>query len=847
MADNFGLKIGVEGEKAFKQALADINQSFKVLGSEMQLVTSQFDKNDKSAAALTARNEVLNKEIDQQKDKITTLKAALDNAASSFGESDRRTQNWQIALNKAEAELNGMERELGRNEKALEGVRDEMEDAARESDKLGDEIEESGKKADDAGGRFDKLGGILKGVGAAMGAAFVAVGAAAVSATKALTEMSVGTAAYADEILTMSSVTGMSTESLQAYQYAADLVDVSMETLTKSMAKQVKSMDAARDGNKNMQAAYASLGVAVTDSNGKLRDGETVYWEAIDALGKMEEGAERDALAMQIFGKSAQELNPLIAQGSAGIGELTEEAKRMGAVMSEEQLAMAGEFDDVVQRLTQGSNAAKNALGMVLMPQLISLGTEGADLLGNFTRGLNEAGGDWTKISEMIGETVGGIADVILEQLPQIIDTAMSIVSAIGGAIMDNLPMLVDTASQIVMKLLEGLIAALPGLTEGAVQLVLALVNGILANLPALVEAAVQMIATLVQGIADALPQLIPAAVQAVTQIAQGLIENLPLLLDAALQLVLGLIQGILDAIPQLIAALPAIIIAIVEFIIGAIPQIIDAGIQLLVSLVDALPEIITAIVEAIPQIIDGIINAVLGAIPQLIEAGIKLLVALIQNLPKIIITIVEAIPKIITSIINALIGNIDKIIMAGVQLFIALIQNLPKIIVEIVKAVPQIITGLVKAIVGFVPKLAETGLNLIKGLWQGISDAGAWLWGKISGFFGGIVDGIKNFFGIHSPSTLFAELGGNMGEGIGVGFERAMGQVSEDMQDAIPTDFDMPGINADGSSRGGFGSSLITIQQMIVRSEDDIRKISQELYNLMQTGSRAQGRFSPV
>ncbi len=107
MADNFGLKIGVEGEREFKKALSDINQSFKVLGSEMTLVTSQFDKNDKSVNALTARNAVLNKEIDAQKEKISTLKAALDNASASFGENDRRTQNWQIQLNRAQAEFNG--------------------------------------------------------------------------------------------------------------------------------------------------------------------------------------------------------------------------------------------------------------------------------------------------------------------------------------------------------------------------------------------------------------------------------------------------------------------------------------------------------------------------------------------------------------------------------------------------------------------------------------------------------------------------------------------------------------------------------------------------------------------
>jgi hypothetical protein len=109
VADNFGLKIGIEGEKEFKNAIREINQSFKVLGSEMNLVVSQFDKQDKSVEAVTARNKVLNKEIELQKEKIATLEKALANAASSFGETDRRTQSWQIQLNNAKAELNKME------------------------------------------------------------------------------------------------------------------------------------------------------------------------------------------------------------------------------------------------------------------------------------------------------------------------------------------------------------------------------------------------------------------------------------------------------------------------------------------------------------------------------------------------------------------------------------------------------------------------------------------------------------------------------------------------------------------------------------------------------------------
>ncbi len=287
MASDFGLKIGIEGEQAFRKSLSEINQSFKVLGSEMNLVTSQFDKQDKSVGALTARNQVLRKEIDAQKDKVETLEAALQNAVSSFGENDKRTQAWQVQLNNANAALNGMERELGANETALESSANGLDSAGKQADEFGNEIKQSADQADDAGGRFDKFGSVVKGIGFALGAAMVAIGTAAVAAGKALVDMTINTAAYADEMLTQSSITGMSVERLQAYSYAADLVDVSLETMTASMAKNVKSMSNAADGSNDFSKAYDRLGVSVTNADGTLRNSEDVYWDSIDALGQV--------------------------------------------------------------------------------------------------------------------------------------------------------------------------------------------------------------------------------------------------------------------------------------------------------------------------------------------------------------------------------------------------------------------------------------------------------------------------------------------------------------------------------------------------------------------------------
>ena len=153
MADNFGLKIGLEGEKEFKKSISEINQTFKVLGSEMKLVTAQFDKNDNSIEALTARQQVLGKEVDAQRQKVETLRAALANATESFGENDRRTQQWQIQLNNAEAALIDLERQLDESTDALDKAGREMDDTGDQADDMGDEVDEAADEADDAGAR----------------------------------------------------------------------------------------------------------------------------------------------------------------------------------------------------------------------------------------------------------------------------------------------------------------------------------------------------------------------------------------------------------------------------------------------------------------------------------------------------------------------------------------------------------------------------------------------------------------------------------------------------------------------------------------------------------------------
>lgn len=865
MADDFGLKVGLEGEKEFKKALSEINQSFKVLGSEMKVVQSQFDKNDSSVEALTARNQVLNKEIEAQKQKIETLRSALANASESFGENDRRTQQWQIQLNNATAALNNMERELEQNEKAIDDLGDELQQAGRQADNFGDEMEDAAKDADDASSKMEKVGSAIKGLGVAIGVSVAAAGAALAGLTKSFLDLAESTREYREDQAKLDAAfttAGFTAE--QAGNAYTDFYSI--------LGEEDRSVEAV-----NHLAKLCETEEELTQWTDIAAGVWATFGDSLPIEG-LTEAANETAKTGQLTGTLADALN------WAGTSEDEFQAS-LDACNSEQERAalitetLNGLYEDAAANYKELNGDVMDArraqaeltdayaqLGAIAEPIMTTLKFMAADglnemipfvaMMGEGLQGVLEG---TAGSAETFAEGMRGIVDVLLTQLS-------TIVPMIGQAILTSLPTLLQAGVDIIVTLLDGIVSALPTLAEAAVMIVLELVNGLLGLLPQLAEAAMQVIATLVSGIATALPELIPTIIQILTTVVQTLIENLPLILDAALQLIMGLAQGLLDAIPVLIEALPSIILAIVEFFIGAIPQIIDAGIQLLTSLVSAFPEIIVAIVEAIPQIIEGIITAVLGSIPQIIQAGIDLLVALIQALPEIITTIVAAIPEIIGSVVNALINSIPQIVQAGVTLFISLIKNLPTIIVEIVKAVPQILSGLVSAFGKGVSQLADVGANLVRGLWQGIQSLASWLWNKVSGWISSIWDGICDFFGIASPSKEMGWVGEMLveglagaintngkdavaaAEGMSKDINDVMHGLADEMTTTLPTDFSVNGTvnrNDTISGAGLGGGALITIQQMIVRSEEDIRKISQELYNLIQSGSRAQGHFT--
>lgn len=394
------LKFGIElnGEKEFRDAVGEIDKSLKVLRSEMRLVAVQFDDNADSLDALTESNDVLNRQILTQKEKIEMLQAALKNAATRYGEADERTKKWQTDLNYAEADLIKMERQLQSNTEALA-------DASSGLDTLDGGLLDTTESGKGLGDVLDDLTGKL-GINLPEGAtstlnsmvslggeltlligAFAAAAAAVVEVEKALANLTLEQAAAAGEIQDVAMQTGLSTEAVQRYQYACDMIGVSFDTVASSQAKMIRSMADVQSGSETAAATWNQLGIEVTAADGSLRSAEEVFLEVIDVLGQIENATQRDAVSMEIFGRSAQDLNPLIVQGTDAFQALCDEASKVGTVLTDVQLEALAGVDDAMIRFNERLDAGEQAMALKFTPALQAF----FDETGEGVKGIEEA------------------------------------------------------------------------------------------------------------------------------------------------------------------------------------------------------------------------------------------------------------------------------------------------------------------------------------------------------------------------------------------------------------------------------------------------------------------------
>lgn len=714
--------LALDGEKAFREAMSEAAREMRVLNSEMKASTASFAGHEDSSEALTAKSRILNSQIEQQKAIVAALAQAVEDAAKKYGDADQKTDGYRIQLNNARAALSRMEGDLGTTTSSLNSFGTEMGQEETKAEHLHGALSKVGEGLKHIGtvaGQAAVAG--IKAIGAATAAAAAAaakLGADAIKSAGEVQKFSDVTGQSAERVQELSYVgkqidmdfetlmksqtkltQGMSQankayDDMYAYSEKCaagvqDLVDrhasydevlKALEKTTdisadkqKKLAKDLLSgkvaavdvIDAFQKGlpKLNDQAkAFETLGINIYDSSGQLRDSKVVMMEAIDALGSISNETERDALSLQIFGKSAMELNPLIKTGSAEIARLSEEARKVGAVMSNETVAGLDEFGDSTEALKMSVTGLAGTALSSLMPAL--KGTVGQLQGLAVAAGAALRTGDWKEFAKQAGQAVKTLVEQITTMLPAFIEIGTEIITTLITALVEAIPVvlpkLVAGLNDLIFSIIILFYEQGPALIQTALDAVGTLVLGLIEALPYLVDTAIQLVLALVEGITRQLPALIPAAVDAVITIVDVLVNNLPMLIDAAIQLILALVEGLIQALPRIVQAMPKLIKGMVDGLIGALPKLIDAAVQIVVMLVEYLLDNLPMLIGAAIEIIGALAVGLIDAIPRLIETVPKLFKALADKFKdtdwasvgkSIIDGIVEGIKKVAANI----------------------------------------------------------------------------------------------------------------------------------------------------------------------------------------------------
>ncbi len=470
MADA-GLKIGVEGEREFKKALSGINEEMKLLGSEMKLVASEFDANDKSVEALSAKYSVMRKEVREQRDKVITLEEALKAATNAFGENDKRTKSWQKQLNLATADLNNMQKELRE-------TKDELDNAGKNTSSFGDKLKDSLKKA---ASELKSFGSGLASVGEkakkfsdkglkGLKTAAVAGGAALAGLATAAISAANNVAAAGDQIDKESQKLNMSREAYQEWSYVLSQNGADIAQLGSGMEALVDKMKAAGEGSEEITGMFGELGISMDAL--KTATPEEAFEMVVQGLQGMTDETRKAQIAQELLGGSGAELMPLLNSTAEATEKLKQEAHDLGMVMSDDAVDAAVKYTDSVDKMKRVGTALFQNITSELLPGFTMI----ADGLVGLATGQEDA-------TSKIKDGVKDIVENVREMLPMVLDVIREVLPLLVTAIVESLPLLIETFTEVGGELATTLVEALkenwPAIKEAGLELVHGLWEGI--------------------------------------------------------------------------------------------------------------------------------------------------------------------------------------------------------------------------------------------------------------------------------------------------------------------------------------------------------------------------------
>lgn len=354
----------------------------------------------------------------------------------------------------------------------------------------------------------------------------------------------------------------------------------------------------------------------------------------------------------------------------------------------------------------------------------------------------------------------------------------------------------------------SGMLSGTAGADQQFSTAVQGLVNVAVSKLPEFLNMGVQILSSLASGIVQSIPTLVAAVPQIVAEIGAALTELLPQVLDMGVQLLDQFTSGIETGLPDMVSRIPEIITQFLSYITEQLPTVLDKGAELLNNLVNGILGAIPEMTAALPEIITAFVQFITDNLPTIIESGINILLNLVSGIIGAIPDLVASIPQIISAITTGIARALPKIIQSGVSLLQKFIEGILSNIPALVAALPQIISAIVEGTGALIGGIVDVGKSIVEGIWKGIQEMAGWIYDKVTGFFSGIVDGVKDFLGIHSPSTVFADMGKNMALGLGQGWDNEYDRIRRDIEGGM--DFGTASVDFASSGLGVASAGMV-------------------------------------
>lgn len=833
---SFGGSIKLTGESEYTRALKTITSNLTVMASEMKLVSSQFGSTDKSVQAVTSRNQVLNKQIEEGNKKISTYRNALADFEKQQTDNKKTIDSLKVSLEEETKKLNEMEKsttassneianqkqkvadlsnELARNEaqydknnQTINRYKTQLNLSEAEVNRLTSELDKNKAELNDNRSSYTKLTDTISDQKAKLNDLKVQYGSVVLEQGKNSKESK----ALANEIKTLSGNIKDNETKLKESTKAVDqftdaekgagsetlkLGDLIKANLTSEVI--IAGVKGLANAMKSVASGLVNIGKEAiknyADYEQLIGGVETLFKESADVVEGYANNAYKTAgLSANEYMETITSFSASLLQsldgdtakvaevGNMAVTDMADNANKMGTSMSMIQSAYQGfakQNYTMLDNLKLGYGGTKTE-----MERLLADATKISGVKYDISS-LNDV---YQAIHVIQGEL--GITGTTAKEASTTISGSLNSMKSawqnlLTGIADDNADFegLIGNFVESIMTFADNIVPRIEIVMDGLVDLILGMADTLL---PKVLDIAVNLVQNLVSGITNNIGTLMTTINQMINTILNALIGMLPQILQAGIQVIVSLITGIAQALPTLIPQIVEAVVLMVETLIDNLDLIIDAGIQLIIGLADGLIKALPILIDKIPVIIDKLINAIVDNLPKILEMGITLIVKLAEGLIKAIPQLVSKIPQIITSLLNGIKNYFGKMISIGGDLL------------------GKVKEGITKGISG----MLDVGKNLVHGLWNGINNAKQWVLDKIKGFGKSILNGIKSFFGIHSPSTLFRdEIGSNLALGIGEGFEDEMNNVSDMMEDAIPKDFDVgvntnyDGINVENNS----------------------------------------------